>query len=325
MILKKKVLFIAPAFMNYEKTIIDALSTTFDVTYLDSEPILQKVRVRYKQMPLPLKGFLKTFHTIRERVRDSFLKQEMEKNKLIQDKLNICLDMQYDIVIAINGDGLPKEIFLKLRNNNKKALMILYLWDDYDLLFKINHIGYFDRVFSFNELDCRKYGFKKLFMFTPPNKTMQMKNFEKQYDICMIGSATPERVELVKKLKEKYGDFYNIFVFLYSKENKYDIETCSTPLNFDEYMEVISRSRCLFEIVRDRQKGPTTRVNDCKFVKTKIITTNSCKESYVGNGKNVLFLDEKNTIPEDFIKSSFDNDIEPGVTIEQWISSLLKG
>lgn len=322
---KARMLFVAPAFMNYEKAICGCLSENYDMTYLDTEPLLQPVRKQYKELPIPVRAFMKVMQGIRTSTREKMLQRYLKQNSVLEEKFRQVFSGSYDVILAINGDGLPRELIAALRNEHPDARMILYLWDDYDLLFKTDHIGLFDKVFSFNLLDCQKNGYELLSMFTPPNRVIGKVEYQKQYDICMIGSATPERVALIKKLKALYDPKYKLFFYLYSKEGEFDIETQNVPLNFDEYMEAVANARCLLEIVRAHQKGPTTRVNDCKFVKTKVITTNECKENYTGNGSNTWFLDETMHIPEEFINAPYDENIEPGVTIEKWISILLKG
>lgn len=323
---KDRLLFIAPAFMSYEKVIIEALSTKYNVTYLDSEQVLQPVRKKYKSFPFVFRALLKFEHHFRTQIREKMLKKYMLHINGFQKNIEQIQDTDFSLILIINGDGLPSSTLVDLRNSHPNTRMVLYLWDDYNLLFKTNHISIFDEVYSFNLLDCKRFGFILQSMFTPPNQLMYKDNYEKKYDICMIGSATPERVNFIKKLKSRYNNTYSFYIYLYYKDdNAFDIETHNKPLNFEEYMQVLSESRCLFEIVRSHQKGPTTRVNDCKFVKTKIITTNNNKECYAGNGNNICFLDDEMIIPEEFVKSPYDTNVNCGVTIDSWISSLLEG
>ena len=305
--------------MSYEKSIHDSLAKYYHVDYINTDEVLKKVREKYRKNSKIIRGALKSLNIL----RDIYIEKEMIHYENATCMHNIMENNTYDIIFAINGDGVSNNLYSYIFSRNISAVKILYLWDDKSNLFKSNHICFFNYVYSYNILDCKKYGYKFQSMFTQ-QKGIDILKYDnnKIYDICIIGSATEERVKLVKKLLNKYRDIYTFFIYLYSKDKRDDIETYDVPMRFEEYMRTLEKSKCMLEIVRMNQKGPTTRIKDCLFTKTKVITNNNFAKWYP-NRENVLVLNDKCEIPLKFVYDEYcANDLK-GVYVEEWITNIV--
>ena len=315
---KKKILFMAPSFMGYEKEIINELSKSYNVLYYNSEDVLKTVRHHYNSLSIICKAILKFFNPIRDRYRD----RKISLHEETKGSLSFISNEKFDYVFVINGDGVSDLTYKMIRAKNPNAVFILYIWDDYKNLFKHEHICYFDIIFSYNILDCKKYKFSFLSMFTQGK--IQVENIQhKEYDIAIIATATQERIQLISKILKKYKNQYKIFIYLFSNTGGFSLETHDKALSFSEYIEYLSLSKCALEIQRNNQTGPTTRANDCKFTHTKIITTNPCKENYGNHLENILFLDHSFEIPERFINSPYCLNGENGYNVSDWLNIIL--
>lgn len=312
----ERVLLLCPEFMGYDKIINNELKRKYDVVYVDTEQYLSPLRETYKKLSGVQKAFYKLFKKRRERYRENLLK---ENEAILKQTLENLTDI--DLLLVVNGDAPSNDAYEVIRRNNPKTKFILYIWDDIDWLFKIEHIKMFDEIYSYNIEDCKKYGFKYLPVFTgyENGKT----NVEKKYDIAIIATASKNRIDFAKKIYEKYNDKYLLYIYFYSRNKEFDFFTHATPLSYEEYMNVVAQSRSIFEMGRFNQRGPTTRVFDALAVKTKIITTNRRIKKYPVYGENILVVDKKIDIPKSFIMDPCLDMKEDTWPIEKWIAFIL--
>lgn len=312
----KKILLICPHFMDYDKQMINELQKDYFVKYIDNERFLKEVRNKYYKLPIIIKGILKFFPKVREQFRESLL--EKYDNKIEYEINND--DNIYDYIIVINGDGYSNRLYKKLFYKQKSAFKILYIWDDFSWLFKNTHVELFEKVFSFNIVDCKEKSFLYMPMFT---KKIENNEIKKIYDISIVASANKERIEVAKHLYYKYKGKYKFYIYFYSKEDNYDFFCNDKPLSYDDYQEVLLKSKIMVDCYRGGQKGPTTRVYDSLMTKTKIITTNKLISKYPIYNENILILDKTYNIPKNFVFDEYlETEIKP-ITLDLWIRHLM--
>lgn len=312
----KRVLLLCPEFMGYNKIIENELKKKYDVIYVDTEQYLSPLRETYKQLASIKKIFLKLFKGRREEYRENLLKKN---DAILKQTLESFTDI--DLLLVINGDALSNDAYEVMRRNNPNAKFILYIWDDIDWLFKIEHIKMFDEIYSYNIEDCNKYKFKYLPVFTGYDN--EIINAEKKYDIAIIATANKDRIDFAKKIYKKYNDKYLLYIYFYSRNKTFDFFSHTTPLSYEEYMNIVAESRSIFEMGRFNQRGPTTRVFDALAVKTKVITTNKRIKKYPIYGENVLVVDKNVDIPKSFITKPCLDMKKDTWPIEKWIAFIL--
>ena len=142
---KKRILFIGVGFHEYDDYIISHLEKQHDVWYVNSI----KFRQDHPYFMMIAKRFLPS--QLMERI-DNNTSKFIEKTK----------HFNFDIVFVITGANLTDKHIEDLKRYHKNARFVLYLWDSWnrsvinrDFLSKN-----FTNIYSFDPLDCEKYGFK---------------------------------------------------------------------------------------------------------------------------------------------------------------------
>lgn len=147
---RKKILFIGIGFYDYETTIIKKLENSGGIVdfYLEQPNYLLsglygKIinKLKYK------KNIIKKHH------------------KKILNKIKV---KKYDIVFVLKGENLTTDFIKALKLQQEKAIFIMYQWDSLNRVSNaLDMIPYFDKVFSFDRIDCEKYEkleFRPLFL-----------------------------------------------------------------------------------------------------------------------------------------------------------------
>ena len=137
----KSILLISPSFFGYEKSIKQRLLEVAErVDYFDERPantFWSKALVRINRNLVSC-HISQYYDSIYESIRNQV----------------------YDYVLVINVEAMPISFLEKLKKSNPCAVFLLYMWDS--ILNKKNTINYlplFDRIFSFDSEDCRRYVF----------------------------------------------------------------------------------------------------------------------------------------------------------------------
>lgn len=314
----KNVLVFCPKFMGYEKKIKNALSQKYKVTIIDTEANLKPIRDDYNDLPVFYKAFYKINKSGREKVRQSMLDQR-------RDYFNILIEKEdnnyYDYILVINGDGIPNSVYSKLKQKYGDAIWILYLWDDLQNLFVNTQLKYFDKIFSYNIDDSRENGFRYIPMFSEQDEFMPKVN--KEYDIAIVATINSKREKIVREIYNKYKDIYKFYIYFYDPKNKFDFFSNSSPLKYEQYTDVLARSRAVLDIGRMKQTGPTTRVFDSIVTYTKVISFNKNLRKYPINTDNLLIIDDKLQIPKEFIFSDYNEKIvQMPLCVNCWLKRL---
>lgn len=311
----KKLLLICPKFMEYEKKIIEYVNVKYQVRYMNSEEYLRDIRKEYNALSIYKRAFYKVFKLIRGKKREDMLNKLSFSYESFFD-----INKNNDIVLIINGDSMSNDTYKYLKEKNPNAKFILYIWDDVKGLFKNSQFAFFDCIYSYNIDDCSKYGFKYLPIFT--EKINIKKNEAKVYDIAIVATANKERVQIAKKLYEKYCKYLNFYIYFYSPELKYDFYTYKEPLTYQNYLNILNKSKIVFEMVRHNQSGPTTRFYDALETNTKVITTNKNIKKYPVYGKNIYVINKRMNILQSFIDSPYENENKHPMHIDNWMEVL---
>lgn len=297
--IRKKILFLAPVFMGYEKKIIENLKNDYEISFVDNEQLYPKFQEAWNKSKIR-KIERRLIPNLREK---DWIKMEESFVESYEELID-CKNDVYDIVFCIKGDLLPNEFYKRLKTHNPNARYILYEYDDISKLEKQNFFEYFDELYSYNIDDCEKYGFKYLPMFVGDKK--ETHSDMKEIDVCFISSNNDKnRLKTIKKIYEYNKNKFNFFIYIYSKTriNFFDYDI---PLDFEKYCEIVAKSKAIVEIPVTGQTGPTTRCLDSVFSKTKVITTNKNIKKYPFYIEDNYFcLEDDYKIPHDFLDSSY--------------------
>jgi hypothetical protein len=103
----------------------------------------------------------------------------------------------------------------------------------------------------------------------------------------------------------------------------------SPIIPYAQIVENSSKSRCLLEVLRPYQSGPTLRLMEALFNKKKIVTTNtSIKKEPFYSDDNIFIIGER-SIDElyDFVKSAY---VNPGdeyidkYDVKNWLNNFVE-
>ena len=203
----------------------------------------------------------------------------------------------YDILFVIDGHGIRKVVFdiLKDRNPNLKA--VNYLFDTTTGVYQFEkNFQYYDKVFSFDSVEVKKYGLNFLPIFWT-----SIKSKKKEYDFFGMGYYNKQRYELFEVLKKiteekKYNSYLKLYYFAIQHISwyklKYNIKKIlGLSLNIDpkiyntdiithsslspsEFKDMIAKSRITIDTCAPHQVGMTARYMWALGNGEKIITTN---------------------------------------------------
>ena len=207
------------------------------------------------------------------------------------DVLSFATEIQYILVIdlALEDSGLI-DVLKKCRSKNPDIIISLYYLNAIgsdgtekrgDLRNAIDNAKKikFDEIYSFDIDDAKKFGMRYL-GFCYYSKHSIKSNPNPQYDLYYIGRSTLDRNDL----------FYNVYNVLRSNNCCFDFyimprnaEDTRLPgvkyiesevRSYQDILNDLQNSKCILEILREKQKGPSLRYFEAVCYNKKLLTTN---------------------------------------------------
>jgi hypothetical protein len=329
----KKLLFLCSPFFGYYKHIKAELEQQgFEVDHFNDRPSESQIQ----------KGLIRLFPFLVYTSVISYFKKILKKTN----------SRNYDIILIINNKVLTEGFLQSLHKAHPKAYFIFYTWDPVHLYpSTVNLLSYFDISYSFDLNDCELInGLNHLALFYT-QKHQEIREFDDKrenkvytYDIMHVGTAHPNRYEVLNKLipylvnqKIEFFSyiyiqpvrfaFYKIFVreFKHAKINEFKY----FQLPEDKMIELYKHSKVVFDIPHFGQAGLTIRTIETLGTNRKLITYNKYIEYYdFYNKNNILILNDNNWDQiESFIKSDYQpvsNEIYLKYSLTNWIKTLLE-
>lgn len=327
----KKVLFISPVFFDYYKEIIKELENqNFEVDFIkdsaSSSNIFKAVsRINKKFVQLPMKKYFQNI----------VLKQVMLKS--------------YDYVFLIAGMtySFSEKMIKKIKKIQKQAKFVMYQWDGEENISYVRDIHkYFDKVFSFDRIDCKKnniYSFLPLF-YIKKYEENDVSDTEYIYDVSYVGTAHPQKYKMINEmselLKQKLPSQY-IYQYMPSKIKYFYHKLTSkeyrhakiSDFNFkklssEEINNIYKKSKCIFDAPQKGQVGLTMRTIECIGARKKLITTNTDIINYdFYCEENILVYDENWKNNRKFFNSDYkklSENIYIKYNLNSWIKEIFK-
>ena len=317
---KKRVLLIAPKFYFYHIEILKSLKRSgFDVSF-------------YPEMLYSL--FYRFSKTLSNRI-DVYLKDKYIK-KILK---SIETDNNYDVVLVIRGCSLTPKSMKSMHMILPNARFIMYQWDSMKQNNYKSIIKYFDKVFTFDMVDAKKYGLIYFPLFYT-NHFKYIVHKAKKYDVVFYGSYHSDRLDVVKRFhKECHKKNLNFKSYLYITKlallrllvtRKIDIKDISFlhthKSTLKDIIESYSRTRSVLDIELPIQDGLSIRSFETMGANLKLITTNkNIKNECFYDSKKIMVVDRDNIhIDIDFIKSNIIIDKEmKRFHIDLWLHRVL--
>ncbi len=202
----------------------------------------------------------------------------------------------YDVIIIFDHvlHFLPSLINIIKKVKAKK---ILYFWNmiNDENLILTKKFFLFDKVFSFSLSDCKKYNMTYMPLMAYNILDNVKLPIEQKYDFFFLGYLK-QRKEQIMKLMTKLNGFKCKFVIISSEKfNNNDlIEFRNTRLNYEEYINLLSQTKCIIDINNENQDGFTLRMAEAFCYNKKIITTNKnvIESDFYDDSRILLYSEE---------------------------------
>lgn len=190
---------------------------------------------------------------------------------------------QYDVVI-LGENGYSKSISKYIRKKNKKCKILMYFWNNINEVYA-KHLKdeNIDEFWTFDKDDARKYNMKYNPQFYTNN--IQLENNLQEFDIVFLGRAKKRKNEIMS-LKDDFEQQNLKCKFIIIEDEKHYIQ-------YEEYLNLISKSKCILDYNQNGQTGLTLRPMEALFFNKKLITNNSDIKNYdFYNSKNIFILED---------------------------------
>lgn len=259
-------------------------------SYYDKETIIFKLSFKYN-LPI-LKKYIKKW-----------------LNKVAQFETIILFD---------NGfcNALPKII----KKQNKTIKIILWFWNPItNTSNKFLDNKLIDEFWTYNLEDAKLYNINYNTQFYSRNVAKKINKII--YDVIYVGAD--------KGRKEQILNYKKIFEQMNLKTKFIIVNKKEDYLNYDQYITLISKSKCIFEYIDNKIQALTLRAMESIFLEKKLITNNSNIKNYdFYNKKNIFILnyDTLNNIIE-FLNTPYkkiSQQIIDKYNFNQWLNRFEK-
>lgn len=275
----KRILLISPDFFNYSQIIKTKLEQSgYNVDWFSD------------------RNCVTFFKRALLRVRKQLLSREIKK--YLNAILDFCRDKDYAYVIVINGEVITKEFLNGLRDNQKQAKFVLYMWDSLDNFKDSQQIlPCFDSVFSFDPIDSNKYNIRFLPLFYYDEQAYErFSSTAKVYDYAYIGTVKRGKLKALKTLFDILGKHYShgytylflqkklVYFYYKLKDREFKKSKMSDfrykRLSTEQCEEVLLKSNIVVDVPMKNQNGLTIRTLETISRGQRLITTNENIKDY---------------------------------------------
>ncbi|MCO6173810.1 lipopolysaccharide core biosynthesis protein rfaS [Flavobacterium sp. NRK F10] len=317
---KKRLLYIAPDHYSFYKTILEGFEKFSDY----------EVQFAFSNRA---EGF--KYKNFGQRVYNFFLKLLTGKNiKKIYEKeyfeRKINEYEKYDIAYINRPDILTEKQLEEITNKCNKS--IVYYWDSFEKIEgQFETMKYFDKVYSFDKYDCKKYGMIKGYNFFYNSDNSK----EPEYDVFFLGTYDDRYNNLINILERISSQNLHAHATLFSYDkglsktvNHKNISFIHKIVPFNEAFIYNQNTTIILDIQHATQVGLSFRPYEALGLKKKLITTNPYIKEYDFYNPNNIFIWDENTesIPESFLQTPYEDipeDIYNKYKLENWVKTIL--
>ena len=279
------------------------------------------------------------------RISNTFSKIFLGKNPKIQKRQEYIIETLtkkgfQDQILVINPEVIDLECHLEIKKMTKKYMT--YLYDSVDRC-PVNHLldGIFDEIYSFDQDDVKKYGFKKINNYNYIDKQPIANKNAIKNQVLYIASFD-NRLTTVYNLKNiftKIGVSFRFIIvgkktILFKLKNYFskkldNIELKRKIINQNDLKILYNETEVILDLVRENQTGLSFRVFEAMAFQKKIITTNKSITSYdFYNPNNILVIDNEDLeINNTFFQTNYQtipDEIYNLYTLDSWVETVFK-
>lgn len=276
-------------------------------------------------------------------ISKTFLKKNLKKEKRKQYVLDSLEKLGHqDQILVLNPDTFDLPTLKKIRESTD--VMITYLYDNLERVpVECEKLNLFDTIFSFDDSDIEKYGFRKLtnYIYLP---FMPKEQQNPQMDLFYITSYDNRRVALIKRLAKKLMEMRMKFQIMIIGKKSWKHQLKNILVKIPENVFLVfnikkvshkqlpyyyMNSKILLDLMREGQYGLSFRVFEAMALEKKIITDNGSIKNYdFYNPNNILVLNEDiSNINASFFETPYEKvpeDIYNAYTLDHWVTKVFK-
>lgn len=269
-------------------------------------------------------------------------------------------NIRFDVLFVINGCLYHPYLLNYLKTANPNIRSYLYVWDSSRYYDYFRFYKSFDKVFSFDVNDCKKYKVNFLpFYWISINSP---KEDHKRYFMSIVGSNHDGRLALVTDIARqlsligKRNNFFRLFSerreLRLEEKKEYDKWTkegshrhelrdyniimgkemseyvCYQPISIEDTIKIMAQSEIILDTDRETQSGTTPRVIWALALGKKIVSTNkNLKKMPFYDSKRISIIDRNNPVLDiDFLVNPIDDLCVPDniqqLRIDRWVSFI---
>lgn len=164
----------------------------------------------------------------------------------------------------------------------------------------------YDKVFAFDKLDSKKYGFEYSRLVYDVDFHSDDMNFE--YDIFYVGQAKDRLAQLLSIFKKAKleGLKCKFYITGVKNENKYNHPDIiyNVNISYGEVLKFISKSKAIVDAIQGESTGMTIKTSEAIMLGKKLITTNRniMDEPYYKSQNIMIYNSDKNENIKEFIR-----------------------
>lgn len=318
----KKVVLISPDFFNLSTIIKDEIEKNgYECKWFDDRPSK------------------KTIDKILLRIS---LKLEKGKiNRYFNSIIEYCKQEKPSKLIVIIGQCFSVKHYKLLKEACPDIELVFYNWDSIaNFPITKDNFTFFDRAYSFDLTDCKKYDIPFLPLFYSYEKEKGVEDLDYSVIVTVKKGKYADLHNITSQLDEKYQNKFS-HLYLQSKSlyryykmsDKTFKKAKKDEFTYDrldpkKVEEVFNRSKMVVDIVMAKQAGLTIRTIDTLHLKKKLITNNeNIKEYPFYTPQNILVCKDGDKIDfdSDFFTKPFDENhsVDESYSLQSFVKKLL--
>jgi hypothetical protein len=232
-------------------------------------------------------------------------------------------------MIIVHMTYLTLNLCSYLNKINPEAKVIAWYWNKVDKNYQPSLVKGNCEFWSFDKENCKKYhmNFNHQYYF---KSFVSKETVEPEWDVYFCGSDSGRG----KEISDAYRIFQDLnlttkFQVVYPQYKNLPEEIISPAVSYEKVRDNIAKTKCILEIVRDGQSGPTLRVMEALYFGKKLITNNRYVKSEEFYDPNAVFiLGERNLNElEAFVKGSqvhYDAKLLDQYDVSRWIENFYR-
>jgi len=197
-----------------------------------------------------------------------------------------------DQILVLNPHTLDYQTIKEIKSYT--PYLISYLYDNLERFPVEDRLKLFDKIYSFEDKDVKKYGFEKItnynYLSEQPIQAEEIEN-----DLFYITSYDKRRIKLLRKLTVRLSALEvrsKIIVvgkqvwkeklrnFILRPVGSTLIEFRKKPINNETILEEYKKSKVIIDLMREGQAGLSFRIFEAMALGKKIITDNQSIQTY---------------------------------------------